>query len=150
MRDIRGGDGLKVTIETDIKHRGNPRGSGEAKATIIFIDKNGSRHEREAAAAVENDTKNALTLQIVTAALRILNKPCDVELQLDNEYMQQVTEAINDFAKKLPEILDGMAKTIRAAVEQIDTEQLKEYLQQYEEGRNDTAAAIIELKEGKD
>lgn len=43
-----------------------------------------------------------------------------------------------------------MAKTIRAAVEQIDTEQLKEYLQQYEEGRNDTAAAIIELKEGKD
>lgn len=64
--------------------------------------------------------------------------------------VQQVTEAINDFAKKLPEILDGMAKTIRAAVEQIDTEQLTEYLQQYEEGRNDTAAAIIELKEGKD
>nr|DAV98911.1 MAG TPA: hypothetical protein [Caudoviricetes sp.] len=63
--------------------------------------------------------------------------------------MQQVTEVINDFAKKLPEILDGMAKTIRAAVEQIDTEQLKEYLQQYEEGRNDTAA-IIELKEDKD
>lgn len=42
-----------------------------------------------------------------------------------------------------------MAKTIRAAVEQIDTEQLKEYLQQYEEGRNDTAA-IIELKEDRD
>lgn len=81
---------MKVTIETDIKHRGNPRGSGEAKATIIFIDKNGSRHEREAAAAVENDTKNALTLQIVTAALRILNKPCDVELQLDNEYIKSV------------------------------------------------------------
>lgn len=64
--------------------------------------------------------------------------------------MQQVTEAINDLVKKLPEILDGMAKTIRVAVEQIDTEQLTEYLQQYEEGRNDTAAAIIELKEGKD
>ena len=52
--------------------------------------------------------------------------------------------------KKLPELLDEMAKTIRAAVEQIDTEQLKEYLQRYEEGRNDTAAAIIELKEGED
>ena len=36
-------------------------------------------------------------------------------------------------AKLLPEILDGMAKTIRAAVEQIDTEQLTEYLQQYDE-----------------
>ena len=64
--------------------------------------------------------------------------------------MQQVPEAINEFAKKLPEILDGMAKTIRVAVKQIDTEQLREYLQQYEEGRNDTAAAIIELKEDED
>lgn len=65
------------------------------------------------------------------------------------KYGMNPGEVINDFAKKLPEILDGMAKTIRAAVEQIDTEQLKEYLQQYEEGRNDTAA-IIELKEDKD
>lgn len=81
---------MKVAIETTIHHRGNPRGFGEATATVIFIDKNGSRHEREAAAAVENDTKNALTLQIVTAALRILNKPCDVELQLDNEYIKSV------------------------------------------------------------
>lgn len=64
--------------------------------------------------------------------------------------VQQATEAFNDFAKKLPEILDVMAKATKAAVEQNDTEQLKEYLQQYEEGRNDTAAAIIELKEGKD
>lgn len=81
---------MKVTIETDIKHQGNPRGSGEARATVIFIDKGGSRHEREATAAVENDTKNALTLQVVTAALRILNKPCDVELQLENEYIKSV------------------------------------------------------------
>lgn len=81
---------MKVTIETEIKHRGNPRGSREAKATVIFIDKSGSRHEREATAAVENDTKNALALRVVTAALRILNKPCDVELQLDNEYIKSV------------------------------------------------------------
>ena len=79
---------MKVAIETTIHHRGNPRGPGEATATVIFIDKNGSRHEREATAAVENDTKNALALKIATTALKILIKPCDVELQLDNEYIK--------------------------------------------------------------
>ena len=29
--------------------------------------------------------------------------------------MQQVTEVINDFAKKLPEILDGMAKNYKGS-----------------------------------
>ena len=43
---------MKVAIETTIHHKGNPRGPGEATATVIFIDKNGSRHEREATAAV--------------------------------------------------------------------------------------------------
>lgn len=79
---------MKVTIDVTLDHKGNPRGSGKAAATIIFIDRKGKRYERKAAAAVENDTKNALALKITTAALKILIKPCDVEIHLDNEYIK--------------------------------------------------------------
>lgn len=79
---------MKVAIETTIQHKGNPRGSGHAEATVIYIDQKGERHERQVAADTENDTKNALALKIATAALKILIKPCDVELQLDNEYIK--------------------------------------------------------------
>ena len=79
---------MKVTINVTLDHKGNPRGSGKAEATIIFIDRQGKRYERKAAAAVENDTKNALALKITTAALKILIKPCDVEIHLDNEYIK--------------------------------------------------------------
>lgn len=79
---------MKVAIETIVQHKGNPRGQGHAEATIIYVDHKGERHERKVAADAENDTKNALALKIVTAALKILIKPCDVELQLDNEYIK--------------------------------------------------------------
>ena len=79
---------MKVTINVALDHKGNPRGSGKAEAVIIFIDRQGKRYERKAAAAVENDTKNALALKITTAALKILIKPCDVEIHLDNEYIK--------------------------------------------------------------
>lgn len=79
---------MKVTIWTLVQHKGNPRGAGHAEAIIVYIDPKGTQHKREVAADVEDDTKNALALRIVTAALRILNKPCNVELQLDNEYIK--------------------------------------------------------------
>ena len=78
---------MKVTIRTFIEHKGNPRGPGHAKAKLIYIDHKGTRHEREVTAAVENDTKNALSLMVVTAALKMLTKPCEVDLFLDNGYI---------------------------------------------------------------
>lgn len=79
---------MKVTIDIMLDHRGNPRGSGNAEATVIFIDRQGKRYERKTTAAVEDDTKNALALKITSAALKILIKPCDVEIHLDNEYIK--------------------------------------------------------------
>ena len=60
---------MKVTIDIALDHKGNPRGSGNATAIVIFIDRQGKRYERKATAAVEDDTKNALALKITTAAL---------------------------------------------------------------------------------
>lgn len=81
---------MKVRIDTFIQHRGNPRGAGHAEAMLIYIDHNGVEHTRETAADVENDTKNALALMVITSALRMLNKPCYVEMWLDNDYIKNV------------------------------------------------------------
>lgn len=79
---------LKVEIKTTVKHKGNPRGAGHAEATVIFIDHKGGRHERKVEVDSKNDTKNALTLTVINDALKILIKPCNVVLQLDNEYIR--------------------------------------------------------------
>lgn len=79
---------MKVTIDVTVDHKGNPRGDGKAEATVIFIDRQGKRYERKATAEVENDTKNALTLQIVATAIKILVKPCEIEIHLDNKYIK--------------------------------------------------------------
>lgn len=79
---------MKVTIDIALSHKGNPRGQGNAVATVVFIDRQGKRYERKATAAVESDTKNALALKITTAALKVLIKPCDAEIHLDNGYIK--------------------------------------------------------------
>ena len=83
---------MRVTINVTMDHRGNPRGAGEATATIVFIDRKGSRHEKQETAAVENDTKNALALRITVAALKDLIKPCEVDLNLHNPYVKSCIE----------------------------------------------------------
>ena len=52
--------------------------------------------------------------------------------------------------KKLPELLDEMAKHFRTIIKQINEEAIEEYLQQAERNRNNTAAAVTELKEGEE
>ena len=83
---------MKVAIETTIRHKGNPRGAGHAEATVIYIDHHGERHERKVTADTKNDTKNALALTIATLALKLLIKPCEVELQLGNGYIKSCVE----------------------------------------------------------
>lgn len=78
---------MRVRIDTIIEHKGNPRGRGHAEATVIYIDPQGKRYEREVSADCENDTKNALGLEIATSALKILTKPCEVDLYIDNAYI---------------------------------------------------------------
>lgn len=52
---------MKVTIDVTLDHKGNPRGSGKAEATIIFIDQQGKRYERKVAAAVEKRHKERIS-----------------------------------------------------------------------------------------
>ena len=77
---------LKVDIYIHAKHKGNPRGAGEA--VLEFISQNNKAHIRKATAAVKNDTKNALTLKVIVTALKMLIKPCEVVLHTDNEYIK--------------------------------------------------------------
>ncbi len=79
---------LKVDIYIHAKHKGNPRGAGEATAILEFISRKNEAHIRKATAAVENDTKNALTLKVIVTALKMLIKPCEVVLHTDNEYIK--------------------------------------------------------------
>lgn len=79
---------MKVEIETSVRHYGNPKGIGMADATVIYIDQKGDRHERKVTADIKDSTKNALALKIATKALKVLIKPCDVALQIDNKYIK--------------------------------------------------------------
>lgn len=79
---------MKVGIYIQVIHRGNPRGAGEAVAILEYIDAKEKAHIRKARAAVENDTKNALTLKVIVTALKMLIKPCEVMLHTDNEYIK--------------------------------------------------------------
>lgn len=51
---------MKVTIDVTLDHKGNPRGSGKAEATIIFIDRQGKRYERKAAAVDKEILEDAI------------------------------------------------------------------------------------------
>lgn len=51
---------LKVDIYIHAKHKGNPRGAGEATAILEFISRKNEAHIRKATAAVENDTKKRI------------------------------------------------------------------------------------------
>lgn len=79
---------LRVDIYIHAKHKGNPRGTGEAIAVLEFISRKNETHIRKAVVAVENDTKNALTLKVIVMALKMLIKPCEVMLHTDNEYIK--------------------------------------------------------------
>lgn len=78
----------RVDIYIHARHRGNPRGTGEAVAVLEFVSRKGVVHVRKATAAVGNDTKNALTLKVIVSALKMLIKPCEVMLHTDNEYIK--------------------------------------------------------------
>jgi ribonuclease HI len=57
-------------------------------AVLEFVGKKKERHVRTVTAAVENDTKNALTLMVIVAALKRLIKPCEVAIHTDNKYIR--------------------------------------------------------------
>lgn len=82
---------MGVTIFTDGSSRGNP-GPGGYGAVLLFVDSKGVEHRRELSAGFERTTNNRMELLAVIVALEALNRPCEVELHSDSQY---VVNAIN-------------------------------------------------------
>lgn len=84
---------MKVTIYTDGSARGNPDGPGGYGAVIIYIDPKGVRHAKEISEGFEKTTNNRMELMGVIAGLEALNRPCEIDLYSDSQY---VIKAFND------------------------------------------------------
>ena len=84
---------MKVTIYTDGSARGNPDGPGGYGAVIIYIDQKGVRHVKEISEGFEKTTNNRMELMGVIAGLEALNRPCEIDLYSDSQY---VIKAFND------------------------------------------------------
>lgn len=78
---------MKVTIYTDGSARGNPDGPGGYGAILRYVDPKGNVHEKELSAGYERTTNNRMELMGAIAALEALNRPCEVDLYSDSQYL---------------------------------------------------------------
>ncbi len=77
----------KVTIYTDGAARGNPEGPGGYGAVIEYIDSKGQLHTKELSQGYKKTTNNRMELMGAIAALEALNRPCEVSLWSDSQYL---------------------------------------------------------------
>jgi len=75
-----------VTVYTDGSSRGNP-GPGGYGALIEFVDSMGQLHVKELSQGYEKTTNNRMELMAAIAALEALNRPCEVSLWSDSQYL---------------------------------------------------------------
>jgi ribonuclease HI len=73
----------KVVIYTDGGCRGNP-GPGGWGAVLLF-----GQHEKEIYGYEEETTNNRMELMAAIRALELLNRPCEVELTTDSQYVRR-------------------------------------------------------------
>lgn len=79
-------DGVKVTIYTDGSARGNP-GNGGYGAVLSFTNSQGQTFTRELSEGFGRTTNNRMELLAAIVALETLNRPCEVELHSDSQYL---------------------------------------------------------------
>lgn len=84
---------MKVTIYTDGAARGNPDGPGGYGAVLQYVDSAGELHEKELSHGYPKTTNNRMELMAVIASLEALNRPCEVDLYSDSQY---VIKAFNE------------------------------------------------------
>ena len=77
---------MQVPIHTDGACRGNP-GRGGYGAVLLYVDPSGTEHRRELSQGYRRTTNNRMELMGAIAALEALNRPCDVELHSDSQYV---------------------------------------------------------------
>ena len=78
---------MLVTIYTDGSARGNPDGPGGYGTVMQFVDSAGTLHERELSCGYVRTTNNRMELMAAIAGLEALNRPCQVELFSDSQYL---------------------------------------------------------------
>ena len=85
-------DKINVEIYTDGACSGNP-GPGGYGTVLVYIDKDGIKHEKELSQGYKSVTNNQMELMAVIEGLENLKKPCNVKLYSDSKY---VVDAFNN------------------------------------------------------
>lgn len=83
-----------VDLYTDGSARGNPNGPGGYAAVLLFTDTKGQLHTREISQGYRLTTNNRMELRGVIEGLKLLNRPCEVRVHTDSQYI------VNAFQKK--------------------------------------------------
>lgn len=86
------GNLMHVKIFTDGSSRGNP-GPGGYGTVIQYIDPKGVLHEKEISGGEADTTNNRMELMGVICGLEALNRPCEVDVYSDSQYV------VNAFAR---------------------------------------------------
>lgn len=77
----------KVQIYTDGSARGNPDGPGGYGTILHFVDQRGVLHEKTMSGGFKRTTNNRMELLAAIVGLEALNRPCQVELYSDSQYL---------------------------------------------------------------
>jgi len=78
---------MKVKIYTDGAARGNPDGPGGYGTVLEYVDAKGELHTKELSQGYKRTTNNRMELMAVIAGMEALNRPCEVELYSDSQYV---------------------------------------------------------------
>lgn len=78
---------MHVDIYTDGAARGNPDGPGGFGTILEYVDPKGQLHTREYSQGYVKTTNNRMELMAVITGLEALNRPCDVTVYSDSQYV---------------------------------------------------------------
>lgn len=78
---------MYVDIYTDGAARGNPDGPGGFGTILEYVDPKGQVHKREYSQGYVKTTNNRMELMAVITGLEALNRPCDVTVYSDSQYV---------------------------------------------------------------
>lgn len=78
---------MQIQIYTDGSARGNPDGPGGYGTVLHYTDAKGELHVREYSQGYVRTTNNRMELMAAIVGLEALNRPCEVELYSDSQYL---------------------------------------------------------------
>jgi len=84
---------MEVSIYTDGAARGNPQGPGGYGTVIEYTNSSGDLFTKELSKGYKKTTNNRMELMAVIAGLNALNRPCQVKVYSDSQY---VIKAFNE------------------------------------------------------